>query len=138
MFRLINKGRGQVLEYDSYVYKKNKTKATRVYFECTNSHCSSRLHTDPLITRVIREPTDHNHLEEDENIRILHLCNEMKTIISADPARGIALAYENVASRNATYIPAYDKFRSILYRHRNTLLPTIPRDIMAVNFIGIG
>ena len=62
-----SKKRGKsVLIYDGFRFKRNKTTATIVYFQCTVKDCRSRLTLHSSLTYVTKPPSDHNHAPQEE------------------------------------------------------------------------
>ena len=60
--------------------------------------CSAHLSTKTQLNRVTREPTAHNHYDQDDEIHYVNVINKMKVMLTANPARGVAEIYEDVPS----------------------------------------
>ena len=58
----LKKGRGQILLFNNFLFKKNKTNENVVYFVCVEPSCIAKLLTNQDITSIIRVSEEHNHL----------------------------------------------------------------------------
>jgi hypothetical protein len=81
-----NKRRGQNLHLEGFRYKKNKTTNSRVSFKCAVASCNCRVILNANLDRVIQQPGQHNH-SEDDVILSEELRQHMMDAIESNPTK---------------------------------------------------
>lgn len=63
-----NKG-GSQLVHNGFVFKLNKSTSTKIYWKCTVTNCTARIHTDTN-NNLLNTIGEHNHFLEPEELEI--------------------------------------------------------------------
>ena len=137
-FKLYKKGRGDNLNYQNYNFTKHSKYKYTIYWVCINPYCSSRLTTNLNTDRITSYPfPDHNHYENCQYNKMLKIKKDFIEEINRNPLQSICESYGNVTSeKNCEIIQTFCAIKSSLYRHRDRLLPKIPRSIRSISITG--
>lgn len=132
-------GRGKVLMCDNFQFHRQKTTATKFYWKCSHHGCPSTLHTNvgnmndnDFVIEVLKDPNDHNHVPEMENINRKLFVNELQQRIITDPTETPFGIYTNTvvnSEQREQDMPTFNSVQSIIKRKRNRVLPSIPHDV---------
>ena len=137
---------GILLQYDNYLFKRNKQKNNTVYWQCQETNCNVRVQsTANDASLLFAPPAQHGHPPDQQQVDYLLVLNSAIKAVQDDLANPVPYLYENVVDdlerRNVlvagTPLPDFATVRSTLYRSRNLLLPPIPQVIQSIDFTTI-
>ena len=138
---------GLLLSYKGYLFSRNRTRATRMYWRCIEHTCGTFVHTnvfavstDAADIRILREPTGHSHRPCDSSIMRREMVRDMLNIVHGDPCAPVRAAYDQVtgnqAFAHADDVPTFSALQDRLRRRRQQSFPPVPRRLQDVTIAG--
>jgi len=113
-----------LLAYKGYLFARNRTRPTKMYWRCIEKPCGVFLHTNVFAVAVDanvvirREPGNHRHPPCDSSIVRRDMAHRMINIVQADPCAPVRSAYDSVTasqpSLSADSIPSFSVLESKL------------------------
>ena len=97
-FAISNKGK-PLLIYENYLFKCNKTTASKTYWMCTERQCNVYIHTS-LIDQLICVSGGHNHSSNPDQIEAKLLRDKMKERILTETTSITKIYDEEIAKVN--------------------------------------
>jgi len=146
---LANRRSGTLLSYRGYLYAKNRSRADKMYWRCSDKTCGVFVHTNivPNVpgssVNILKEPTLHQHPPCDASIERREMVRQMIHVVQADPCAPVRAAYDYItAGTNQTHdllddaVPSFDSVATVLRRKRSVCFPPVPRNIANVAIDG--
>ena len=126
------------LSISGFLFKKNKSTETSIYYVCTERNCSSRVVINIDKTRIIKPPEPHNHSCKFEHFERYALRERMIQAIIDEPTKNLHEVYQEEIedSGNSENVPTFASFKTTLYRARQSAMPPIPETVQDIHFEG--
>ncbi|CAF4382457.1 unnamed protein product [Rotaria sp. Silwood2] len=129
-FLTSNKGK-QLLVYDKYVFRCNKTTLFKKYWTCTEHACNVSAHTNTK-NEFLLIIGNHNHIAEPHLLDVKQVKNKMKQRILSETTSLTKIYDEEVKKASlspeaAATLPTVIEFRSNMSKARRKNIPIIPK-----------
>ncbi|CAF3280303.1 unnamed protein product [Rotaria sp. Silwood2] len=129
-FLTSNKGK-QLLVYDKYVFRCNKTTLFKKYWTCTEHACNVSAHTNTK-NEFLSIIGNHNHIAEPHLLDVKQVKNKMKKRILSETTSLTKIYDEEVKKASlspeaAATLPTVIEFRSNMSKARRKNIPIIPK-----------
>lgn len=134
---------GQLLCFNDFIYKRNRRKQGKDYYNCNYPGCLVKLQTFNNALAVLQNHGVHGHPPPDDTVASTAILEEAKRIIDGDPTKGVPKIWDQVLDwfeRTFNYngdLPEFIEFKSTLYRQRAESLPPLPANVHDIDFRAI-